>query len=164
MLLFFSVLNFLSVEITKSTLTSKFARKIVFGIQYSCMAQDKIIRHWLSSAEESALIAGESFSNKHYEWSFFLWALAIEKLLKGLIVKKGDIPLPTHSLQKLSIAAGISLSHDQKRQLDEITTYCIDARYDDYKKDFYKKVTEKIYRETWSTLCKEIIIWLKKMY
>lgn len=128
------------------------------------MSQDKIIDYWLTTAEESAQIASESFSNKHYDWAFFLWGLSIEKLLKGLMVKHDRTPLPIHDLQKLAEKADMRLTDDQKKQFEEITSYCIDARYDDYKRAFYKKVMQRSYQKIWSAVCKEIIIWLKKMY
>lgn len=128
------------------------------------MSQDQIIAYWLTSSEESAQAAADNFADRHYDWAFFLWGLTIEKLLKGLIVKHNRTPLPIHDLQKLAEKADVTLTDDQKKQFDEITTYCIDARYDDYKRAFYKKVMLKTYQKMWSMTCKEIIIWLKNMY
>lgn len=128
------------------------------------MSQGQIIAYWLKSAAESAQAAQNNFNNKHYDWAFFLWGLTIEKLLKGLIVKQNHVPLPTHDLQKLAKMAQVILNDEHKKQFNEITSYCIDARYDDYKRAFYKKVNRKPYQDAWAKTCKEIIIWLKNMY
>ena len=90
--------------------------------------------------------------------------IAYMKDENGIIVKKGKIPLPIHDLAKLAAVAGVSLSAQQRDYLDEITTYNIDARYDDYKRNFYKKVTKKEYHEKWKKICTEIFLWLWSMY
>lgn len=123
-----------------------------------------MVDYWLKSAKEIKEIAEETYANNHVDWAFFQWHLAIEKLLKGIIAKTGKIPLPVHDLAKLAAIAGISLTTQQRDYLDEITTYNIEARYDDYKRNFYKKVIKKDYRETWHTICKEIFLWLSTMY
>lgn len=130
----------------------------------TCMSNEDRVKYWLDSAKETNDIAQESYNNTHYDWAFFQWHLALEKLLKGLIARREETPLPVHDLVKLSVAAKITLSKQQREQLDEITTYSIDARYDDYKRSFYKKVTQKDYREKWHSLCQEVFLWLTNMY
>lgn len=123
-----------------------------------------MVDYWRRSANDTKTIAEESYANKHFDWAFFQWHLAIEKLFKGIIAKTGKIPLPVHDLAKLASIAGISLTSQQRNQLDEITSYNIDARYDDYKRNFYKKVTKKEYYEHWQNICKEVFVWLSTMY
>lgn len=128
------------------------------------MSQNQIIQYWLISAKEAQKTAEDSFVDKHYDWAFFLFHLTIEKLLKGIIVKRDKTPLPIHDLPKLAKDAGLTVTKDQRAVLEEITTYNIKARYDDYKRSFYKKVSKKEYQEQWVRACREIIIWLQNEY
>lgn len=128
------------------------------------MSNEERVKYWLDSAIETHQVARESYEAAHYDWAFFQWHLAIEKLLKGLLAKQTDIPLPIHDLVKLALKAGITLTEEQNKRLDEITTYSINARYDDYKRRFYKKVNETVYHETWYAICQELFLWIKKMY
>ncbi|MEK7577711.1 MAG: HEPN domain-containing protein [Patescibacteria group bacterium] len=128
------------------------------------MSNEERVKYWLDSAVETREVANESYTSKHYDWAFFQWHLAIEKLFKGIISKKDDTPIFTHDLLKLAKQAGIPLSQLQQDWLNEITTYSIDARYDDYKRSFYKKVTEKVYREKWQALCEEVFVWLQNKF
>lgn len=59
-----------------------------------------------------------------------------------MVVKKTNAHAPfTHDLRRLAKLSGIDFSDDYKRYLDTITTFNLNARYDDYKQDFYKKCT-----------------------
>jgi HEPN domain-containing protein len=118
---------------------------------------------WLSSAEEAYVTAEDSFV-RHPNWAFFFWHLAIEKLLKGLIILHGKDVLPVHDLVKLALLSGTAVTAKQKDQLAEITSYAISARYDDIKKSYYKKVTDDTYKTMWSQTCREIYLWLKNQY
>lgn len=128
------------------------------------MSIDKMVDYWRRSADEAKENAEETYVRNHADWAFFFWHLAIEKLLKGIIAKNGKTPLPVHDLAKLASIAGITLSVRHRDNLDEITTYNIDARYDDYKRSFYKKVTKKAYHVKWVDICREIFLWLSTMY
>lgn len=128
------------------------------------MSNQERVQYWYDSATETQKIAVESYNAKHYDWAFFQWHLAIEKLFKGLITKRKKTPVPIHDLRKLAQQAGIILSSLQQDQLNELTTYSIDARYDDYKRSFYKKVTESLYRKKWNTICSELFLWLQNMF
>lgn len=128
------------------------------------MSNEERVKYWLDSATETNQVAKESYEAKHYDWAFFQWHLAVEKLLKGLIAKQDEIPPYVRDLAKLALKAGITLTEAQNKRLDEITTYSINARYDDYKRRFYKKVNETMYHETWHAICQEIFLWIKNMY
>lgn len=128
------------------------------------MSQKEAISYWKKTAEETRVAARDNYAGAHADWSFFLWHLAIEKALKGLIIKKGDVPLPIHNLVQLAKSASMSITAEQKAELKEITSYAIDARYDDYKRNFYKKVSDRKYAEKWQFLCGEIYLWLIKQF
>lgn len=125
------------------------------------MTKADALSYWINSAEESKQVAAHNAKN-HQDWAFFFWHLAIEKLLKALITKRGEIAPPTHDLIKLAKLAGIELDKEETAALKEITTYNIEARYDDYKRSFYRKVTGQSYANEWFATCGRIYLWLKK--
>ena len=89
-----------------------------------------------------------------------MWHLAIEKVLKAIISSKGvEVPY-THDLVKLSNLSGLEFTEEVLNELEEITTYNIEARYDDYKEEFYKKATEE-YTGIWKEKCRGIFSWIK---
>jgi HEPN domain-containing protein len=80
------------------------------------------------------------YKSKDYMWALFLGHLVIEKLLKGLAVKNNAVNIPKiHDLNKLAKLSGLTLDESIKDIFDEITSFNIEARYPDYKNEFYKK-------------------------
>lgn len=127
------------------------------------MTQSEAVQSWFVSAEEAYQTAEDTFS-KHPNWAFFFWHLSIEKLIKGLIVTKGGLPLPVHDLVKLTSKTGIILPDNFSDYLVEISSYAISARYDDIKKSFYRKVTNTDYSGKWSVICREVYAWFRSKY
>lgn len=102
--------------------------------------REKFITAWKEGAQEELSLAHELYASKRYSYSLFFCQLALEKLLKALIVKKQNIyPLPIHKLARLAKIAEIELSEKQTADLNEITTFNIEARYDILKEQLYKK-------------------------
>ena len=128
------------------------------------MTQKEAISYWKKSAEENRKAAEDVFKANHPEWGFFLYHLALEKLLKGLTTKKGVIPPPIHNLVNLCKVAGIKIDEQMKEDLKEINDYNIEARYEDYKRKYYQKVTNIEYGEKWQAICNNIFIWLKEKF
>lgn len=126
------------------------------------MTQSEAANHWFASAERNSTAARDMFRLKHYDWSLFLWHLVVEKALKGIIAKHGEAPLPTHDLRLLSAKIGLVFDEDKKSSLKEITTFNIEARYEDYKHSFYKKTTRE-YAQKWGKICEDLYIWLKQL-
>lgn len=81
---------------------------------------------------------------KKYDWCLFVGHLALEKILKAVFVDRNNnnIPPKIHNLVRLTELSNIDLSDDQKFILDTINDFSIQARYPDYKMDFYKKCDE----------------------
>ncbi len=70
--------------------------------------------------------------------------LVIEKLLKALFIKNNGneaAPPRSHDLALLAERAGITTTEEMKDALDLVTTFNINARYPDYRQDFYRKCT-----------------------
>jgi HEPN domain-containing protein len=104
---------------------------------------------------------GNLYKSKDYHWSLFIGHLVIERLLKAVIVKVTNIHAPfTHDLRRLAKLSEIELNDEHKRQLDTITTFNLNARYDDYKQDFYKKCSST-YANIWILNIKELRSWIK---
>lgn len=100
---------------------------------------------------------------KRYHHALFFSHLAIEKMLKARIVlATNEPPPPIHELRKLAKYARITLTVQQEEKLKEIETFNITARYDDYKRSFYKKATKK-YATIWMNNCTDIYVWLTRL-
>jgi HEPN domain-containing protein len=123
---------------------------------------EKIVNHWISRSDHDFETMLHLFESKDYHWSLFIGHLVIERLLKAAIVKVifNHAPL-SHDLRKLANLTDINFNDEHKRFLDTITTFNLNARYDDYKLGFYKKCTSA-FTEKWITNIKELRSWIKK--
>lgn len=131
------------------------------------MNNDKInieetIRHWISRSEQDFETMIHLYDSKDYHWALFIGHLVIERLLKALVVKRTKSHPPfTHDLRRLSKLSGDDFNDEQKRHLDTITTFNLNARYDDYKLDFYNKCTAD-FAEKWISNIKTLREWIKE--
>jgi HEPN domain-containing protein len=124
-------------------------------------AQERRKSYWLESARRDLETANGVYDLKRFDWSLFICHLALEKLLKALIVQAGETPLPIHNLNRLSEMAGLDLSDEHQDWLTEITDFNIEARYDDAKLNFYRKATEE-YASLWRGRCNELFLCFEK--
>jgi HEPN domain-containing protein len=124
---------------------------------------EKTVNHWISRSDQDFDTLLNMYNTKDYHWALFIGHLVIERLLKALIVKKTGNHAPlTHDLRRLAKLAELDLATEQKRYLDTITTFNLNARYDDYKKDFYKKCTAE-YAQEWISNIEILRGWIKEM-
>lgn len=106
------------------------------------MTKDELIAYWLDSAEANHASMLNMFANGEYVWSLFVGHLCIEKLLKAYYVKEIDTIAPRiHDLYKLAVRCNLEMSEEQMDSLQYVTLFNIEARYEEYKRDFYKKCT-----------------------
>jgi HEPN domain-containing protein len=85
----------------------------------------------------------------------------IERLLKAVVVKKSNTHAPfTHDLRRLAKLSQIEFNDEYIKWLDAISTFNLNARYDDYKQDFYKKCTFE-YTDIWISNIKNLREWIK---
>lgn len=106
------------------------------------MTHKQIVDHWLKSSKKDWQFSQELFQTKKFDYSLFFAHLALEKLLKGIYIKKYNRAHPiTHNLSKLAKTIEVDLSLTEIKQLDEISRYNIAARYDNIKLQFYKQAT-----------------------
>jgi HEPN domain-containing protein len=88
--------------------------------------------------------------------------ISTEKLLKAFYVKKNGEHAPfKHNLYRLAELIGLELSEEHADWLDEITSFNLNARYDDYKKEFYKLCTPQ-YTHAWIEKIKILRLWIKE--
>lgn len=122
---------------------------------------EKIANHWISRSDSDFETMKNLVKSKDFHWALFLGHLVIERLLKAIFVKKTGTHAPlTHDLRRLAKLSELTLEDEHKRWLDTISTFNINARYDDYKQDFYRKCTPE-YATTWFTNIKTIREWIK---
>lgn len=122
----------------------------------------KIIKYWVKGSQEDFITAKSLFRSKRYPHCLFFCHLFIEKILKALVTKKTQKPAPYgHNLLKLAELSGLDFSERQLNLLDEMTAFNIEARYNDYKFQFYKKATKE-YTQKYFQKAKKLHLWLKK--
>ena len=123
---------------------------------------DNIINYWLDSADQNYTTMQNLFNSKDYSWALFLGHLLLEKTLKAIYVKKFQKhAIFTHDLLRLAKKVDLRLNEDQEEWLDEITTFNINARYDNYKKKFNKLCTRD-FTQRWINIIIELRQWLIK--
>lgn len=123
---------------------------------------DKIIQHWKGASDKDYHTMQNLLKSKDYSWAMFLGHLVLEKLLKAHYVKNVQKhPIFTHDLLRLATEARLNISEEYVDWLDDISTFNINARYDNYKQDFYKLCTKK-FALLWSERIQELRQWLIK--
>jgi HEPN domain-containing protein len=124
---------------------------------------DKIVNHWIETSNDDFNTMLTLYHSKSYGWSLFLGHISTEKLLKALYVKRFKEHAPfTHNLYRLGELIGLDMSDEYSDWLDQITSFNLNARYDDYKKEFYQLCTPD-YTQNWIEKIKIIRLWIKEM-
>lgn len=124
-----------------------------------------LMNYWIKSSDEDFVTMEVLYKNKQNTWCLYIGQLVIEKLLKAIYAKnnKGAPYAPkTHDLLYLSEKLNIELTEEQEITLNEITTFNLSTRYDDYKRAFYNKCTDE-YTEEQINKIKEVKAWLEIM-
>ena len=99
-----------------------------------------------------------------YSWALFIGHLVLEKLLKAHFVKFNKIhAIFTHDLLRLATKAGLEFNEETAEWLDEISTFNINARYANYKQDFYKHCTKE-FAIQWTDRIEKLRLWLIKEF
>jgi HEPN domain-containing protein len=124
---------------------------------------DKIVKHWIETSEDDYQTMLTLFNSKKYSWALFLGHISTEKLLKALYVKRFEKHAPfTHNLYRLAEQLDLKLSEEQADWLDEITSFNLNARYDDYKREFHSICTPE-YAQNWIEIIKNLRTWIEEM-
>lgn len=124
---------------------------------------EKIVKHWVDTSDEDYKTMLTLFNTKSYSWALFLGHISIEKLLKAYYVKKFRKHAPfTHNLYRLAELNKIKLNDEHSDWLDKITSFNMNARYDDYKREFNALCTAD-FTYDWIEKIKIIRTWIKQM-
>lgn len=122
--------------------------------------KQEALDYWYKSSQDEFKTAISLFKLKRYHHSLFFCHLSLEKLLKGKIVEKLNIsPLPVHNLVVLAKQLKLDLSVQNKIELREVTAFNLNARYDSYKFDFYKKAN-LMFTKKWIKIIEK---WLERL-
>lgn len=122
---------------------------------------EKTVAYFRESSDEDLKIAQKLFSSKDYAYSLFFCHLALEKMIKGIVVLKTDSPVSqTHFLLLLAEKAGLPLNENQIADLKAITKFNIAGRYDDDKREF-RKLATGAYALKYLNITQELLLWLK---
>lgn len=122
--------------------------------------KDKIIQYWLFGSADALSTAEALYKSGKYNFCLFFCHLALEKRLKAVIIETTDDAAPySHKLTLLAKLAKLPLSEAQLSDLDTITEFNLDARYEEYKLEFYHRAT-KTYCDEWFTKSKELLQWI----
>jgi HEPN domain-containing protein len=125
--------------------------------------EEELIKYWVDASELDFRAMDNLYASKDFVWSLFLGHLVIEKLLKAFAAKNNLASIPKiHDLNKLAKTAGLALTEPLRDSFDIITSFNIEARYPDYKHEFYKKCSNK-FTSTNIEKIKEIRIWLLEL-
>ena len=124
---------------------------------------EKIVKHWIDTSEEDFQTMLSLFDSRSYGWSLFLWHISIEKLLKAYYVSKNKKHAPfTRNLYRLAEQKELELTDEYADWLDKITSFNLNARYDDYKREFNSLCTID-FTKNWIEKIKTIKFWIKQM-
>ena len=124
---------------------------------------DKIVQHWIETSDDDFKTMLTLYRSKTYHWALFMGHISTEKLLKAYYVKKCQNHAPfTHNLYRLAELGGLEISEEYVEWLFKITTFNLNARYDDYKKEFYSICTDNFTKE-WIEKIKTLRQWIKQM-
>lgn len=103
------------------------------------------------------------YDSKSYGWSLFLGHISVEKLLKAVYVSKFKKHAPfLHNLYRLAELSYINMTDEQSDWLDKVTSFNLNTRYDDYKREFYSLCTPEFTKE-WIEKIKILRLWIKQM-
>ena len=128
------------------------------------METDKYISFWVEGSDRDFIAMNHLFEKGDFHWALFIGHLVIEKLLKALVINKtGELPPFSHNLLRLAEKSEIEFTDEQKDILVTITTFNIQARYDDYKLAFYKSCTKE-FTQKWLQEIKGFREWIKTQH
>jgi HEPN domain-containing protein len=128
------------------------------------MTQEEHIKYWANGAKRDLKAAESLFKAKRYDWCLFIAHLVLEKILKAFFVQKNNnkIPPKIHNLVKLAELSSIDFTDEKRIFFDEVNDFNLEARYPDYKNEFYTRCTKK-FTEKYFKQIKENYTWLKSL-
>lgn len=122
---------------------------------------DKIVKHWVERAEYDLETAKAMLDSARYLYVAYTCQQAIEKIFKAIIAQQNKENLPIHNLNRLAELAEVTddLPPDKFDFLAELTPYCIEARYGDYKENLSEIIDREKANEIYAKT-KSVFKWL----
>ena len=122
----------------------------------------KTVQYWTDGAVYDLDVAEAMFEKEKYPYALFMGHLALEKLLKALVVRATDNHAPyTHSLPLLAQKTGLKMPQKTVRALARFMEFHFEARYPNDEKEFYRKCTKTFTARNLHKM-NEVFLWLKK--
>jgi len=115
------------------------------------MSQTDYIKALMEQSVRDREVANDLFASKKYMYCLFFHHLALEKMFKAAILNQGKQMMYVHDLIKLATVAQFPLDDLSLSELGRISDFNIEARYDDYKSEFYHQATEP-FAKKWSDI------------
>jgi HEPN domain-containing protein len=125
--------------------------------------RSELINHLIDTSENDYSTMMILYKSGSYNWALFLGHISLEKLLKALYLKIHGHHAPfTHNLYRLAELCNVKLTDEYSDWLDKVTIFNINARYNDYKKEFYTQCTPE-FTENWIDKIKKLREWISQM-
>ena len=123
---------------------------------------EKTVSYWAAGAEYDFDTAKKLFKARRYPYTLFFGHLAVEKILKALVVQETQEHAPhTHSLPLLASKLAFKIPEEIETNLAVFMEFYFEARYPEDQLKFYRKCT-RIFTEKNLKKIKEAYQWLKK--
>lgn len=123
---------------------------------------EKTVTYWLEGAEYDLGVAEAMYQTEKFPYTLFMGHLALEKLLKAIVVKTSGEHAPyTHSLPLLADKITFEVPQEIKKKLKRFMDFYFESRYPEEQKVFYKKCTREFTGDSLKQI-KEIFAWLKE--
>lgn len=120
------------------------------------------IKFWEEGSQRDLEMMDFLFKECKFSYALFFGQMGLEKLLKSIYIsKKDEAPPYIHDLVKIAAKCDLTLNIEDKKILETITGFNINARYDDYKDKFYRTATKEYTTKHISEI-KRIKKWLEK--
>ena len=109
------------------------------------MTKKEHIEYWLKGANRDWETVNVLFNAGQYHFSLFVCHLSLEKLLKALWVKDNaeNTPPFSHNLEYIANQTQYNFSNDEIDFFRVVNAWNIEARYEDFKDNFYKRSTKE---------------------
>ena len=123
---------------------------------------DKTVQYWSEGTEYDMGVADAMCQTGKFPYALFMGHLAMEKLLKALVVKTTRKHAPnTRSLTHLAEKMSFQVPDETIKKLAGFMEYHLEARYPEEQMKFYQKCTKDFTTEKMQEI-KEVFSWLKK--
>jgi HEPN domain-containing protein len=122
----------------------------------------KTVQYWLEGSLYDLETAESLWESGRYPYALFFGHLAIEKLLKAVVVRQTGAHAPfTHSLILLASKLTFEIPTEIRDNLGLFMEFYSEARYPEEQREFYKKCTPQFTRQSLDKV-KEVYHWFRQ--